>query len=323
MKALKWKNFLLWLFVIFLAVAAGIDSASSQNLKEQGLRILAPKSTSSIPLLLLAEEDPFPEMDIRTDIFINHPQALALLLRGEADLLFTGTSQGWENYLSGGPLVMINTGTWAVSYIIGRDPTIRSFSDLSGKRIALPFPGAPLDFQTRCILKRKGIDPERDLSISYSPPSQAMARLIGGQLDAAPLPEPLASYLVMQRGFYRLIDYKEAWAELSGGDPKSPQVSLFATRSFSREKKEIINRLIGYWREAVLRVTDNPQEMAQKFSEVLGFPVDVLSEAIRNTLYYLPLPSENTRRVQAYYNQVKDFLPGERGRLDQDFFFAP
>ena len=323
MQAIRMTKIALYLSCFFIFSGLAVDPVSSQSIAIEKVRILAPGSTSSIPLLLLAEEDPIPGIDVEIEIFAGHVQALVLLLRGEADLLFTGTSQGWENYINGGPLVMINTGSWGISYIIGRNSSIKSFSDLAGKRIAIPFPGSPLDFQTRYILKRMGIDPDRDLSISYSPPSQTMARLIRGQLDAAPLPEPLASYLVSQKGLVRQIDYKEVWAELSGGDPRSPQVSLFTTRSFSRGKKEFINKLAGHWREAVLQVIKNPREMARNFSKILRFPEDVVFEAIRNTLYYLPSPSENMRRVRDYYSRVRVFLPGVRGDLDRDFFFMP
>ena len=156
------------------------------------LRLLVPRSNSSLPLLLVAEEDPIRDVDIQATLFQNHAQALALLLRGEADLLLTGTSQGWENYLSGSPLLMVGTGVWGVSFLVGSTdcPPIESVADLAGKTIALPFPGSPLDFQTRFLLQRHGLDPEQDLKLIYSPPPQTAALLLKGQIDAAPLPEP-------------------------------------------------------------------------------------------------------------------------------------
>ena len=137
--------FLVVLFLFFPATA----EVFSQETSPQTVRILVPRSNSALPFLLLAVEDPLPGIDIQANVFINHPQALAMLIRGEADLLFTGTSQGWEYYLSGGPLVMLNTGTWGISYLIGSAtcPQIEDLTDLVGKQIALPFPGSPLDFQ--------------------------------------------------------------------------------------------------------------------------------------------------------------------------------
>jgi len=295
-----------------------------ENVKKDTLKILVPKTTSSLPILLLAREDPLPGIDIQADTFINHPRALALLLRGEADLLLTGTSQGTNNYLDGGPIVMINTGVWGVSYLIGKDSSIKRFSDLKGKRIAFPFPGSPLDFQTRYILRKEGIDPDRDVQISYSPFGQSVPKLIMGQIDAVPLPEPLATDMVKNKGLVRLIDYKEAWAKVSGGDPLSPQVSLFSTKAFSLQHKETLKDLVTHWRTAVQRVKENPGEIAQQFSELLSMPVSVIDPAVRNTLFFVPSILENRERVILYYNNViSEFFPGDSSLLTEDFFFSP
>jgi NitT/TauT family transport system substrate-binding protein len=285
------------------------------------LTILVPKSTSSLPLLLLADQDPLEGVDIRTETFINHPQALVRLLRGEVDLLYTGTSQGWENHLDGGPLVMVNTGTWGVSYLMGRDAEIRSFADLKGLRLAVPFPGSPLDFQTRTILRRKGLDPDRDLTISYAPPPQAAARLLQGRIDVAPLPEPLATTLEMNKGLVRLIAYTRAWAEINGGEAASPQVSLFATRSFSVSRAALITSLVQAWRLASEEVVVDPGPAAVLFAPVLELPPALVAAAARNTLMDVPSFAENRRLLCDYYQAVKQQLPGERPPLKDSFFF--
>lgn len=310
--------------VVFFLLFPSTTEVFSQETSPQTVRILVPRSNSALPFLLLAEEDPLPGIDIQANVFINHPQALAMLIRGEADLLFTGTSQGWENYLSGGPLVMLNTGTWGISYLIGSTtcPPIEDLADLVGKRIALPFPGSPLDFQTRYMLKKQGIDPDRDLTISYSPLPQTAALLTSGQIDAAPVPEPLASQLVVNRGLARLLDYKKLWAGVSDGDPRSPQVSLFATRSYTQEHKQLLSELIRVWRQTSQEVIENPTQIAGVFAAVLDFPEEVVRLSIDNTLFYVPSVEENRRRVEAYYREVKEFLPGKRGDLQADFFFS-
>jgi NitT/TauT family transport system substrate-binding protein len=295
----------------------------------QTLHLLVPRSNSSLPLLLLALEDPIRDVDIQATLFQNHAQALALLLRGEVDLLLTGTSQGWENYLSGSPLLMIDTGVWGVSYLVGSKdcPPIKSVADLAGKTVALPFPGSPLDFQTRFLLQRHGLDPDRDLKLIYSPPPQTAALLLKGQIDAAPLPEPLVSQLVIDQALQRFLDYKQLWASVHGGDPKSPQVSLFTTREFAAAHAELLEQLLRHWQAAVVQVVKEPGEAASRFSDTLGFAESVIARSIPNTLYYLPSPEENRDRVRAYYETVKGFLPGKQLRgsgqteLEEDFFF--
>ena len=315
-------------FLAMCAAALTFPGGTAQP-ETQVLRLLLPRSNSSLPLLLVAEEDPIQDVDIQATLFQNHAQALALLLRGEADLLLTGTSQGWENYLSGSPLLMVGTGVWGVSFLVGSKdcPPVKSVADLAGKIIALPFPGSPLDFQTRYLLQCHGLDPEQDLKLIYCPPPQTAALLLKGQIDAAPLPEPLVSQLVINQALQRFLDYKQLWASVRGGDPKSPQVSLFTTREFAAAHIELLEQLLRHWQGAVVQVVTDPAEAARRFSEPLGFAESVVARSIPNTLYYLPSPDENRDRVRAYYETVKQFLPGKQlprsgqTELEEDFFF--
>jgi NitT/TauT family transport system substrate-binding protein len=237
---------------------------------------------------MMAEKKEVDGLDIQLELFINHAQSMLRLMRGDVDLLYTGTSTGWENRLNGGPIVLINTGVWGVSYLMGKDRSIREFSDLRGKTVAIPFPGSPLDFQTRFILSKSGLDPDRDVIITYSPFSQTIPKLLMGKLDVAPLPEPLATNVEEGKNLYRLIDYKIAWANAS-----------------ARYVKE------------------NPGAGERVAKKYLDFQPSVLEKAIKNTEYYIPPFAENRERVISYYHMIKKFLPGKRGEIDEGFIFFP
>ena len=308
------------LLIAALAAAAALGGA------EERLKVLVPPSTAALPFLRLASQAAAQGLPsgirLSCETFLSHPQALALVLRGEADLLLTGTSQGWENYLAGGPLVLINTGVWAVSSLIGApgSPPLSSLAELAGKRLALPFPGAPLDFQTRYILAQRGLDPDRDLRIIYLAFGQSAPLLLKGQLDAAALPEPLATDLVLNRGLSRLLDYGPAWAEAFGGDPRSPQVSLFATRAYLSKNAALVRRLVEAWARASSEVAADPQGTARDHAAALELAPEVVAQAVAQTLFWVPSLEENQRRVREYYEAVKVHLPGERAPLGRDFF---
>lgn len=307
----------LLLFVSIGVVVSHADSPAAATLK-----ILVPQSTSSLPFLLLAEQQPLKGVEIRVETFLNHAQALALLLRGEADLLFTGTSQGWENRLDGSPLVMLDTGVWGVSSLVGRDASIRSFSELKGKRLALPFPGAPLDFQTRAILAHAGLDPDKDLTISYGAFPQSVPLLLAGKLDAAALPEPLATNVVKTKGLARLVRYADAWQAVTG-DARSPQVSLFAAEQWVRANRAPASSLLAAWQAASRTIAGSPAGSLSRFAPALGVDPSLMDEAVTNTLFDVPGPAVNKAKVTEYYRQVARFLPGPSRALDDGFFFAP
>lgn len=286
------------------------------------LRILVPQSTSALPFLLLHAQGPADGIQTEVEQFVSHPQALALLLKGDADLLLTGTSQGWENRLDGSPIVMIDTGIWGISSLVVKDPSIKGFADLKGKRIALPFPGSPLDFQTRAILSRLKIDPDREAVLSYGPFTQSIPKLLAGQLDALALPEPQATMMVKEQGLLRAQSYAEAWRKATG-DPRSPQVSLFASAAFASAHASVITRLVEAWRRASAEIKARPDGIAADFASALSSTPQILAEAARNTLFDVPDFKENKTRVMEYYGEVAPYFPAPRRPLDDAFFFIP
>jgi ABC-type nitrate/sulfonate/bicarbonate transport system substrate-binding protein len=302
---------------------AAASTAAADSRKPVVVRVRVPQTTAALPFLLMAQEGTIPGVALHVDFFANHAQALAVLLRGETDLLLSGTSQGWENWLDGSPIQMIDTGVWGVSSLIGKDPSIKAFASLRGRRIAMPFPGSPLDFQSRALLAFDKIDPDKDVTISYGPFAQSVQRLLAGQLDAAALPEPLATTVVKKNGLLRLVDYSAAWVRFTGGDPQSPQVSLFATDVWGRMNASLISSLVSGWDAASRRVTADPAKAAAQFSTALAADPAILEEATRKTLFAVPSQAENRTRVRAYYQTVAKYLPAGPRPLDERFFLVP
>ncbi|HTZ50616.1 MAG TPA: ABC transporter substrate-binding protein [Spirochaetia bacterium] len=312
---MRFRPLLVVTLCVLLAPLAGAQAAAP-------VRVLVSQTTAALPFLQMVK-DGVPGVDLEVNFFANHAQALALLLRGETDLLLSGTSQGWENRMDGSPIVMLDTGVWGVSSLVGKDPSIRGFADLKGRRIALPFPGSPLDFQSRALLAFDKLDPDKDVTISFGPFAQNVQRVLAGQLDAAALPEPLATTVVRKNGLRRLVQYSQAWARFTGGDPLSPQVSLFATEGWAREHGTLIAAVIAAWDSASKAVTASPETAAASFAAALNVDRDILEEATRNTLLAVPSPRENRDRVLSYYQSVSKYLPAGPRPLDDRFFVTP
>jgi NitT/TauT family transport system substrate-binding protein len=313
------------LAVLFLCAAllVSVSIGHSAVRDVERIRVLVPRTTAALPFLQIAREGSVAGADIEVQMFANHAQALALLLRGDADMLLSGTSQGWENRLDGSPIVMIDTGVWALASLVGRDPSITTFADLRKKRLALPFPGSPLDFQTRALLARAKVDPDNDLSISYGPFAQSVSRLLAGQIDAAALPEPVATVAVKEDGLLRLMEYSRAWAVGNGGDGRSPQVSLFCTQRFASSHRPLLVNLVEAWRESSREIAADPAEVARRFAGNLGLEPGILEEATRRTILEVPDLGDNESRVLSYYRDVAHYLPGGPRSLDAQFFFVP
>lgn len=187
----------------------------------------------------------------------------------------------------------------------------------------MPFPGAPLDFQSKAMLAHEGIDPDKDVTFSYGPFPQSVQRLLAGQLDAAALPEPLATMVVRKNGLVRLVQYPDAWARVTGGDPRSPQVSLFSTTRYASDHAQLISSVVSAWDKATQRIVAAPAEAAAEFGAALETDPAILQEAIRNTLLSVPAPLENKKAVMSYFTAVAPWLPQGTKQIDESYFFVP
>jgi NitT/TauT family transport system substrate-binding protein len=303
-------------FIFLLALSTIVAGAEDLSLK-----ILVPKLTSSIAILeieLLDErEDILPGVTVEVEFFVNHAQALARLLNGEVELIFTGISTGWENHLSGGPVMMINTGIWGVSSIVGSDPGFQSLADLAGRTVALPFPGSTLDLQMRYIFEKSGIDPDKDLEIVYAPFPQAAGQLLNGQVDVAPLPEPLATTLVEDKGLIRYETVPDAWARVTNGDPRSPQVSLYTVAETYDVISGVLPMLVAKWSDISEYSAANPGEVAEHHAQRLGYPEEIIVKALEHTILYVPGRAENRERTLEYFARLD-----ETSDAPEDRFFA-
>lgn len=270
--------------------------------EEPGRMILRyPQSVSSIPVLALIDDYP---QEYRGEFFSDHPLALAQLITGETDLLVTGFTVGYSRARAAEDVVHVTTPVWGASAIMARSG-IREIENLHGATVYAPFEGSPIDLTLRRILETVGIP---DVEIAYAPFPQAVALLLEGEADAAVLVEPLASRLEVQGSAVRVANLHDAWALVTGGEPRSPQVSVFAERGRAREEtagiRRFSTRLAGY----VEAVRDDPAGYAERYAAVLGFPAAIVEQAIRNTWFEVP-DDETTRAIILGYSRALSLPP--------------
>ena len=116
---------------------------------------------------------------------------------------------------SGADLVAVGKGADPSPYALVAGKSIKTLLDLKGKTISLSEPGDAYAEATREILRKAGIDPEKDITMRYGGNSnQRMAALVAGAVDAVPLVPPQDSMLV-QQGFNIVARYVEDYPHLA------------------------------------------------------------------------------------------------------------
>ena len=92
------------------------------------------------------------------------PAALAALSSGEVEFAEIGGAQAiMRSRARGLDVVIIGAISNAVAYQLVGGKSTRSLEDLKGKVVGVTGAGAFSDFATRTFLRRKGIDPDKDV----------------------------------------------------------------------------------------------------------------------------------------------------------------
>ena len=158
-------------------------------------------------------------------------------------------------------------------------PEIQKAEDLRGKVIAIASPGGSQDQATRLILKKLGLDPERDIKLL--PIGDAKARVIGmetGQIAASANNLDIAAELV-RKGYRILTNSAEVYPVPFSGFAVNDQLL--------RKNPELIKKWLRAHVRALLFIRQNPEESAQVAAKELKLNPDVAREAIRQAIGFL------------------------------------
>jgi ABC-type nitrate/sulfonate/bicarbonate transport system substrate-binding protein len=147
------------------------------------------------------------------------------VLAGEVDYQLVAGPTSIGATVAGAPTpIVANLIELPVWQLIVR-PEITRIEDLRGKRIAISQIGSATDYVLRKVLRRWGMEPDRDVTLLQMGGTQEIfAGLAGGAVDAGPMAAPL--HLRAQREGYRpLLDLADAGIVY-------PQMVLSATRAY-------------------------------------------------------------------------------------------
>jgi len=227
--------------------------------------------------------------------------------------LLTGSTLAVKNSQSNGPLVHVATPVWDVSGLVTLNPEAQTLADFAGKTIVVPLAGGPLDVQLQALLKAQGLVGQ--VKVDYAEPAQAVALLLQKKADAACLPEPLVSRLVVLNGAREVFTFSQAWAVLNHGDGRAPQVSLVARRDWAAAHAAFLKALVVAYRASVAAVKADPKAYAVHFAPTLGLPAAIVERGLKNTLFDVPTATETASLYAGYLALIGDTKP-----VAADFF---
>jgi sulfonate transport system substrate-binding protein len=167
------------------------------------------------------------------------PEAVGALLGGSLDASFIGSGPAINAYAkSNGEAVRLIAGATSGGAQLVVKPTITKPEDLIGKTVVTPQLGNTQDVSLKKWLAQKNLTGK--VKVTNLENAQTLDAFKSGEVDAAWLPEPWSSRLVLDAGAKVLLDEAELWP---GG--KFPTTVLIVRTQFLQEHPESVKQLLS------------------------------------------------------------------------------
>jgi NitT/TauT family transport system substrate-binding protein len=147
-------------------------------------------------------------------------------------------------------------------------PKFKTIAETKGGRYGISKYGGLSDSLTRYILRKAGLDPDRDVKIlQLGGSTEFLAAMEAGQLDAAILSFP-QTYLAAEKGFVKLMSQKEQIA------PDWPTHLVYAKEEFIAKNPNTIKAFLRATSKAIEWIKANRDEAAKLASKQMKFKVE-------------------------------------------------
>ncbi len=190
---------------------------------------------------------------------------------------------------------------------------IKRPEDLKGKRIATSSLGSLGDFLFRYILRKHGVDPNRDVTwLSIGTPPERLQALVSGAIDAADVSYP-SDAQGERMGYRAIFD--------AGKEVVYPSMSIVTRRKTVREDRDTVARMVRSHVEGIAYLRTHKDFSLKVLSKYLRTNDRELLEGSYEIYkdYFIPVPYPIMKGLEATYDYVATTKPEIRDRKPEEF----
>lgn len=293
------------------------------------LHVLGAPNASSIVLLRLLQTEAWraaaPQTSFR--LWRDTDELRAAIISGESRLFTTPTHVPALFANRGVPVRLLGITSMGHLYIVTDDPSIHTLDDLRGRTLTNFFRNDMPDLTFRALVKRHGLDPDRDMKIEYvGTPMEAAQMLAAGRAHVAMLSEPPATMAMSLAGrqgrpLYRAISVQQEWGRLFGA-PRIPMAGVALHQELIDTRPDLLAVLRAGLKPAAAWVPGHLDE-AGALAEA---QMDMRAEMFRASLKYQNIEVQSALAMKSelldFYRALMSVSPAALGgRLPDDSLF--
>ncbi len=266
-------------------------------------------------------------IDYTFNILSSPDEVVAKFSTGEANIASVPTNLAAKLYKKlNGDVQMLAVNTAGVLYMLENGDTVHSVADLRGKTIYSTGEGANPEYVLRHVLQKNGLDPDRDVTITYlTENSELITKLATGEAQIAMVPEPAATTVMTKNANLRIaLSMDSEWNAVSP-DSRMFMGCVIAKKSFVEQNKAAIDAFLTEYKASIEKATadvDGTAALCEKHGIIAA--AAIAKNAIpRCNLVYLD-GAEMKTTIAGYYQVLFAADPTSIGGAmpNDDFYYS-
>lgn len=213
--------------------------------------------------------------------------------------------------------------TLGVLYICEKGETVKTVADLKGKTIYSAGKGSTPEYALNFILKKNGIDPEKDVTIEWkSEHAECLEAMLKGENCVAMLPQPFVTTAQTKNDAVKVVlDLNAEWDKL-GVDSSLITGVAIVRREFAEKNPEAVKEFLKQYKESVDYINGNVDEAAKLIGKYDIVPEAVAKKAVPNCNIVCITGADMKGKLSGYLNVLFENDPkAVGGKLPDDTFY--
>ena len=297
-------RFLSLLCILSVVLLSNCTNRNGKNNQKTAVTIATLKGPSAMGMIRFIDSlNHIENACIEVEI-VNEPiQVRKMMLDNKADFAVLPTTMAAITYNKGLEYKLIAIPVWGTLFLFGNDSTITCWEDLRHKKVHVMARGMTPDVLFQYLLKKNGIDPQKDITLDYSFPTHIdLANAVAaGRAELGVISEPLVSLVIQKNKQVRAVfDLNREWEKIQG----SPiaQTALLVKKEIIEKNPRLVEEVLAAYEKSSLWVHENPDSAA-----VLIAKYGILPNA-RVALQAIPGSGLHFVRARNIRSQIADYL---------------
>lgn len=273
-------------------------------------------SASFSPLFVAKEAALFEKYGLASELlYLQGVQITQVHVAHQIEFTVTGSPLPLQAAVEGADLVLVASSIDRFIYKLIVIPSITSIAALKGKTIGITRFGSLPDVAIRLVLKKSGLNADKDVSlVQVGRMTDMVVGLSGKKIDAGVISDP-TSFQAEKMGMRRLLDMADVDVEFAN-------VAVVVSREYAKSHRDIVLRFLRAYIDGTRRFLNDKELGIKALRKYTGIEdTDILAKTYElfATKYIKSNPALSLRSVETALMMIADRNPKARNRRAEEF----